>query len=480
MAAPSQHPDASGARSQDTQQDTQQEALEETLGALAGDLERRFPYAAALLAGASGVRVASSGREQSANEEDPSRGVVFTVYDGRSFHELATSDLAPDSLARAVRAWADDIPLVPGGPPLIAPSHPLQQDFATPMGVDPASVPLAEKLALVTGLQARGQALDPRIVRAQAQYQDRSEERTYIGRGRRLRQRVQRVTLAALLIASDGAQTRFHFVPGGGTGGYELATISDDALREAGAVALRLLEAERLEPGEYTVVSDPSVSGVIAHECFGHGVEMDLFPKGRARSARYLEQRVAAPGVDMYDDPTVPGGFGSYFFDDEGVLATRTQILRDGILVQPISDLTSSTLVRGARTANGRRQDFTRKVYVRMSNTFFGSGAVDPQAMLAGLERGIYLRQAESGMEDPMGWGIQVTAHYGEEYVDGAPTGKLYAPIGISGYVPDLLQSISAIGSDMRLDPGMCGKGHKEMVPVASGGPHLRMKARLG
>jgi TldD protein len=100
--------------------------------------------------------------------------------------------------------------------------------------------------------------------------------------------------------------------------------------------------------------------------------------------------------------------------------------------------------------------------------------------MLAGLERGIYLRQAESGMEDPMGWGIQVTAHYGEEYVDGAPTGKLFAPIGISGYVPDLLQSINAIGTDMKLDSGMCGKGHKEMVPVASGGPHLRMKARLG
>ena len=433
-----------------------------------------------MLAGAAGVRVGSSGREQSANEEDPSRGVVLTVYDGRSFHELATSDLAPDSLARAAQAWAGGIALAPGGPPLIALTHPLRQDFATPMAVDPATVPLAEKLALVRDLQARGQALDPRIVRAQAQYQDRAEERVYIGRGRLLRQRVQRTTLVVLLIASDGAQTRFHFVSLGGTGGFELAAISDEALGAAGAVAVRLLQAEQVAPGEYDVVTDPSISGVIAHECFGHGVEMDLFPKGRARSAHYLEKRVAAPGVDMYDDPTVPGGNGSYFFDDEGTLATRTQILRDGILVQPISDLTSSTLARGAHTANGRRQDFTRKVYARMSNTFFGSGAVAPQEMLAGLERGIYLRQAESGMEDPMGWGIQVTAHYGEEYVNGAPTGKLFAPVGISGYVPDLLQSISVVGSDMHLDPGTCGKGHKEMVPVASGGPHLRMKARLG
>jgi TldD protein len=73
-----------------------------------------------------------------------------------------------------------------------------------------------------------------------------------------------------------------------------------------------------------------------------------------------------------------------------------------------------------------------------------------------------------------------VTAHYGEEIVNGALTGKLFAPVGITGYVPDLLQSISAIGNDFELSPGTCGKGHKEYVPVASGGPHLRMKARLG
>jgi len=83
-------------------------------------------------------------------------------------------------------------------------------------------------------------------------------------------------------------------------------------------------------------------------------------------------------------------------------------------------------------------------------------------------------------MEDPMGWGIQVTAHYGEEIVNGQLTGRLFAPIGISGYVPDLLNSITATASDFELEPGHCGKGHKEMVPVTTGGPHMRMKARLG
>jgi TldD protein len=182
----------------------------------------------------------------------------------------------------------------------------------------------------------------------------------------------------------------------------------------------------------------------------------------------------------MFDDPSYAGAYGSYFFDDEGELARPTQILRDGVLVRPISDFASATLAPGVHTANGRRQDFTRKVYARMSNTFFSPGETEPAAMLAGVERGIYLRQAESGMEDPAGWGIQVTAHYGEEIVEGKLTGRLFAPVGITGYVPDLLESISAVGSDFELSAGTCGKGHKEMVPVSSGGPHLRMKARLG
>ncbi|HEV7127412.1 MAG TPA: TldD/PmbA family protein, partial [Ktedonobacterales bacterium] len=380
-------------------------SLEETLGALTGELERRFPYAAVLLASASGVRVGSNGREQSAGEEDPSRGVVFTIYNGRSFDELATSDLDPDRLAREVRAWAGGLRLQSGGPPLIVDRGALEQEFVTAMAVDPTSVPLAQKLAHVTDLQARAQALDPRIVRADVRYQDRAEERLYIGRGRQLRQRVVRTSIFTVLVVSDGSQTRLHFLIRGGAGGYEAVSVSEFDLEAAAVVAVRLLEAEKLEPGEYDTITDPSVSGVIAHECFGHGVEMDLFPKGRARAERYIGKRVAATGVDMFDDPSLPDAAGSYFFDDEGELAAPTQILRDGVLLQPISDLTSSMLAHGVHTANGRRQDFTRKAYARMSNTFFARGRTNAQAMVAGMERGIYLHQAESGMEDPMGWG---------------------------------------------------------------------------
>ncbi len=452
---------------------------------LVGELEARFPYAAALISGASGLRIIDSGQEQNANEESPSRGMVFTVYDGASFVEYASGETDADRLARAVRAWASGLRRRTDGPPIDGGEHATAteqgwQDFATPVEIDPASVPLAQKLTLARDLQRRLAAMDARIVRAQIEYAERRYESTYIGRGRLLRQRLEGINLVAFAVVHSEGRTAYNFFARSGAGGFELASVTDDDLRGVVDVAARLLTAERIEPGVYDAVSDPSLSGVIAHECFGHGVEMDLCPKGRARAALYAGQRVAAPGVEMYDDPSVPGALGSYFFDDEGELARPTHILRDGILERPISDFASATYTPGAHTPNGRRQDFSRKAYARMSNTFFGRGAVPVAEMIAGVERGVYLRRAESGMEDPMNWGIQVTAHYGEEIVNGQLTGRLFAPVGISGYVPDLLQSISAVGEDFALEAGMCGKGHKEMVVTTVGGPHLRMKARLG
>jgi TldD protein len=100
--------------------------------------------------------------------------------------------------------------------------------------------------------------------------------------------------------------------------------------------------------------------------------------------------------------------------------------------------------------------------------------------MIAQVDYGIFLDKWSSGMEDPLGWGIQVTCHYGHEIKGGRITERVFAPIGISGYVPDVLQSITAVSNILKMDGGTCGKGHKESVPVASGGPHLLLTARLG
>ena len=84
-------------------------------------------------------------------------------------------------------------------------------------------------------------------------------------------------------------------------------------------------------------------------------------------------------------------------------------------------------------------------------------------------------------MEDPKHWGIQCVVAMGREIKDGKLTGKVVAPVTLTGYVPDLLKSISMISNDFAMfGSGACGKGHKEWVKVSDGGPYLKCKVRLG
>src|SRR5262249_39698174 len=160
--------------------------LHTLLRELVAELERRFPYAAALLSDVHGVQIRDNGREQSASEQNPARGVAFTIYDGASFVEYATADLAADHLAPAVRAWPAGLSLSLGGSPLpldaiAQPGVPLPgkpQVFRTAMEVDPATVPLADKLAHFADLQRRTQRLDPRIAQAIAAYSEETARST--------------------------------------------------------------------------------------------------------------------------------------------------------------------------------------------------------------------------------------------------------------------------------------------------------------
>ena len=150
------------------------------------------------------------------------------------------------------------------------------------------------------------------------------------------------------------------------------------------------------------------------------------------------------------------------------------------ILVNGISDLTSASELGTAPTGNGRRQSYKRKAYSRMTNTFFEAGADKLEDMIASIKHGYMLFETDNGMEDPKNWQIQCTAQYGIEIVDGKLTDNYVAPVVMSGYVPDLLKSISMISDQFKvIGSGSCGKGYKEWVRVSDGGPALKVKVKL-
>jgi TldD protein len=441
-------------------------------------MEKRVSYAHVLLSRNSGLQITLDDREQKVTDVEPSQGIVLSAWNGNYFEEMAASDLNKSRLSSMARELASSLQPAPGAD--LDPGPPLQRHWATQQQKDPTLMSPRDKLSLCQDLHQRTRSLDPHIVNVQVRYSERCESRAFASRTRLLSQNVLRLSLILLVVVTDGQRVQYDWLSKEGTGGLELLDITDLELRDLCSRAVALLTAEKVAPGMYDVVCSPDVSGVIAHEAFGHGVELDMFLKDRARSRQYLGKAIASPLVTIVDDPSYPGGHGTYFFDDEGQVASPTYIIRDGVFNQGLSDMYSSHRLSMPHTANGRRESYQRKGYVRMSNTFFARGATSLDDLIAGVGHGIYLNKTSSGMEDPKGWGMQVTSQYGEEIRNGKLTGRLFAPVGITGYVPDILQSVCAVGDDFVLSGGTCGKGHKEWVPVSSGGPHLRLKARLG
>ena len=257
----------------------------------------------------------------------------------------------------------------------------------------------------------------------------------------------------------------------------ELPTKQEGLLHTAHCLTL----AGPIEPGVYDVITDPTITGLIAHEAFGHGVEMDQFVKDRALAKEYVGKYVASPICNMRDGAASTLSAASYFFDDDGVLAGDTQIIKDGVLVAGISDLASATQLGTAPTGNGRRESTRRKAYARMTNTFFEKGTDKLEDMIASIDHGYMLFETDNGMEDPKNWAIQCVAQYGIEIKDGKLTENYVSPVVMSGYVPDLLKSISMISDDFVITgTGSCGKGYKEWVRVSDGGPALKVKVKLG
>ncbi len=453
--------------------------LVDELATLVAELERKFPHASALFASQSGVSASRDRNGKRVSESGfPSMGVTLRVFDGSEFHESAIGSGDPEALRAATR---DLIKTVSVGKQTyeIKPLEPQAQAWRTTMTIDPATVSLADRMARVEQEFDRINWNDPRVKGARVGTDVGQTRRIFVSRGRRLVSDLTSVNHTVFMFGFDKGHPGFAFARNVGQGGLERGALTDAQLERMRKEFVESFGTEPVPAGDYEVVFAPSVSGLLAHESFGHGVEMDQFVKDRAKAQEFLGKPVAAKIVTLLDDPSIAGHRGSYPFDDEGVTSAPTTIIKDGVFVQPLTDLMSATFLGTPRTPNGRTQAWDRKVYARMSNTFFANGTSSPAEVLDSLKDGLYLEGFRNGIEDPQGWGIQFTASTAREYKNGKPTGKIFAPATVTGYVPEILSNITMLANDLELEPGTCGKGWKEFVPVTSGGPHLRTRARV-
>lgn len=310
----------------------------------------------------------------------------------------------------------------------------------------------------------------------------RKFRKLFISENRDLDQTVMWTNGAIVALALRGEEVKDAYKGFSQLGGAEILDRMEEFATEVANKAIELLSSEQMIPGEYDCICDPDTTGMIVHEAFGHGVEMDMFVKDRALAASFIDERVASDLVTMHDGNAVDDS-ATMWFDDEGTLTSDTVVINGGILKKGMCDALSAARLGVKPTGNGRRESYERKVYTRMTNTYFEGAAqnVTLDEMIASIKYGFLLESPSSGMEDPKNWGIQCIVTTAREIKDGKLTGKIFSPIVLTGYVPDLLKSVSMMsGQLVTCGSGYCGKGYKEWVKVSDGGPYMKARIRLG
>lgn len=326
-----------------------------------------------------------------------------------------------------------------------------------------------------------GLGLDERIINVRVGMECTEVSKMYISNKKDLEQYYTWNVAQCFVLVRENEQMKYNYESNGFAKVDETIASFKDMISSTAALAIQLLSSTLPKPGVYTIITDPSITGLIAHEAFGHGLEMDMFVKDRAKSVEYMNKKVASKLVTMHDGAKATLSAASYFFDDEGALAQDTVIINKGTLVGGICDSISAAILNYHPTGNGRRESYKRKAYTRMTNTFFSKGSSTLEDMIASVDYGYYIVQTNNGMEDPKNWGIQCTALYGREIVNGKFTGKLISPVVMSGYVIDLLESISMVSKDFKvIGSGSCGKGYKEWVRVSDGGSCIKAQVKIG
>jgi TldD protein len=348
-------------------------------------------------------------------------------------------------------------------------------------GEDPiASLDSSAKVALLERIERMARAKDPAVVQVMAGLAA-EHETVLIARADGLLAADVRplVRLSLTVIAErDG---RREIGSGGGGGRFGLAYFTDERLahyvEQAVGAALTNLESRPAPAGEMTVVLGPGWPGVLLHEAVGHGLEGDFNRKGSSTFSGRLGQRVAAPGVTVLDDGTLPERRGSLNLDDEGHATQRNVLIEDGILVNYIQDAMNARLMRRAPTGNGRRESYAHVPMPRMTNTYMLGGDRDPAEIIASIERGLYATNFGGGQVDITS-GKFVFSASEAFWVE---KGKILYPVKgatIVGNGPEALTRVSMIGATWSSTAAWaCAARTGSRCPSVSGNPPFASKA---
>ena len=423
-------------------------------------------------------------------------GVGVRVRAGGGWGFAATRDTSRAGIERALAlalAVAESQPSAPAGP--LAPVAPARGHWACAHDVDPFAVSLEDKLALLfaaeAGLRGDGDGDgDPRIARSEAACESRRVRTAFAStEGAACTQ--ERVECGASIgvVAVDGDELQVRSYPGShgssaACAGWEHVLALDLAAHapRVAAEVLELLVAPECPAGRRTVILGGEQLALQVHESIGHALELDRM---QLMEASYAGASWVVPGdlgrlrygsehLDISADATLPGGLGTFGWDDEGVAATRTPLVVEGRLRAALSDRGSAAAIGLQRSGGCARADgFARQPIVRMTNVSIEPGRAGSLAdLVADTETGLYLETNRSWSIDDRRLHFQFATEVARE-IRGGQLGRLLRNPSYAGVTPTFWGRLDAVCSapEWRLwGVGNCGKGEPGQVMRVSHG----------
>ncbi len=409
---------------------------------------------------------ASAGRESGA-------GLRVVLGDETFFAN--GNDLSPEGLLRLAAALASMLP--EGGATRTLPAMiPTPVRPVSEVGIEPASVGMEAKVALLERADRAARGFDPRVAQVNARYRD-AERRVVIANSEGLfaADRTVHTTLLASVVARAGALVRTAIKVASGTRGFEITDESppEELAREAARVACLQLTAEPAPAGTFTVVLSSRAGGTMVHEACGHGLEGDFALKGLSVYAGKIGEKVASTLVTVVDDGTIPGKRGSFGIDDEGTPSRRTVLIENGVLKGFLHSRRTAALLGQEPTGNGRRESYRHLPIPRMRNTLIAPGADAPDEIVGSVPEGIFVADMGGGEVDIVSGNF--VFHCTEAYR--IRDGRIAEPLRdamLTGNGPEVLGRVDRVGRDLGYQVGTCGKDGQG-VPVADAQPTIRI-----
>lgn len=398
------------------------------------------------------------------------RALVDGAWGFATFNDLA--DLEP--MADAAIAQAK---LVGGGPVALAEVAPVVDRVPLQAKVRPEETSIEAKVDRLRQLNALILDFGDPVGTSTAYYADRQAQIWLAtSEGSALYQERLDVRAGLTAIARrDGMLQRRSFSTGS-SDDASLPELTEAVADRTAAEAAALTNARKPEAGVYTVVVDPRLAGVFAHEAIGHLSESDHVDENpRLREVMTLGSEMGVPELDVYDTGLEFGSRGALRYDEEGVPSQRSDLIRGGRLVGRLHSRETAGLMGERPTGNARAIAYRFPPIVRMRTTCIGPGGASREEIFKGIKRGLYCVESQGGQTNMEMFTFSAGLAYLIE--DGEP-GELVRDVTLTGNTFKTLKDIEAIeATQVRVETGGgCGKGGQAPLPVGFAAPHLRIR----